>query len=76
MSLLRDARGGRRAPGRGTVRTWVLVALLVIGVWTSIAPFVLEYGTTDGPSRAVVNDSVVGVTVVGLALIGLCRPGR
>jgi hypothetical protein len=54
----------------------VLVALLVIGVWTSIAPFVLEYGTTDGPSRAVVNDSVVGVTVVGLALIGLCRPGR
>lgn len=74
MSSLPDARGRTRASDRGTVRTWTLAGLLLFGVWLSIAPFALEYA--GDPSRATVNDSVVGVAVVGLALIGLCRPGR
>jgi hypothetical protein len=73
---LRDARGRIRASGGRTVRTWVLAGLLSFGVWLSIAPYALEYGTAGVPLRATVNDSVVGVAVVGLALIGLGRPER
>jgi SPW repeat-containing protein len=74
MSLLRGARDGNGAAGRGAARTWALAGLLSLGVWLSVAPFALDY--SGGPSRAIVNDTVVGVAVVGLALVGLCRPGR
>ena len=73
---MREARGRIGAPGCRTVRTWVLVGVLVFGVWLSIAPYALEYGTAGVPLRATVNDSVIGVAVVGLALIGLGRPER
>jgi SPW repeat-containing protein len=74
MSLLRESRRRIRASGHVTFRTWTLAVLLVFGVWLCIAPFVLEYRSAEGPSRAVVNDTVVGLAVVGLALTGLCRP--
>lgn len=70
---LREARGRTRAPSGRNVRTWVLAGLLLLGVWSSIAPHVLEYRTAGVPLSATVNDSVVGVAVVGLALVGLGR---
>lgn len=69
-------RGRVRGPGIRAVRTWVLAALLALGVWLSIAPFALGYQTDGVPLRATLNDCVVGLGVLGFALVGLTRPER
>lgn len=71
----REVSGRTRAPGV-VAWNWMLVGLLLVGVWLSIAPFALEYRAVGIPLRATVNDSVVGAVVVVFALIGLSRPGR
>jgi hypothetical protein len=76
VMALRDARDRTPAPAGRTVRTWVLVGLLLFGVWLSIAPYVLEYRASGVPLSATVNDTVVGVAVVALALVGLGRQDR
>ena len=73
---LREADRGERVRGRGTIRTWTLIVLLLLGIWLSIAPFALEYRSAGVPLRASVNDAVVGVAIVALALIGLGGQGR
>jgi hypothetical protein len=48
----------------------VTVVSVVFGVWLAIAPFALEYNLGADPTRATVNDVLVGTLVTGLALVG------
>jgi hypothetical protein len=62
------ARVGRRSSW------WVRVGLLPVGVWLTVAPFVLDYRGADASVAAAVNDTLVGVLVFTLALASLLIP--
>lgn len=74
--LMRTVRAGRRPLGSRPGHQRVGVALLLLGVWLSVAPFVLEYRASGIPLRAAVNDAMVGVAVFALALISICGSAR
>ncbi|MCT2584406.1 SPW repeat domain-containing protein [Actinophytocola gossypii] len=48
---------------------------VLLGAWTTIAPFALRYRLTPEYPTATLNDVLVGVLVTALALIGLATAG-
>jgi len=48
---------------------------VLLGAWTTIAPFALRYRLTTEYPTATLNDVLVGVLVTALALTGLATAG-
>jgi hypothetical protein len=53
-------------------RRWKDVAMLILGLWLIVSPFILPYGDYTG--IAAVNSYILGAGVVVFAAIALARP--